>query len=77
MRTKLKNKIHSIVPRKASTISNIDNHYNPFTHQYIEKLIEINDYRINSYIHLMESLDTEIKDISKEILSIAKEDENG
>jgi transposase len=76
MRTKLKNKIHSIVLMKGITISNTCNHYHPFTQPYIEKLLEINDYRINSYIHLMESLDHEIKDISKEILSIAKEDEN-
>jgi hypothetical protein len=48
------------------------NHYHPFTQPYIEKLLEINDYRINSYIHLMGSLDHEIKDISKEILLIAK-----
>jgi len=77
MRTKLKNKIHSIVLMKGiTTISSTSNHYHSFTQPYIEKLLEINDYRITSYIHLMKSLDTEIKDISKEILSIAKEDEN-
>jgi transposase len=77
MRTKLKNKIHSIILMKGiTTISSTRNHYHPFTQPYIEKLLEINDYRINSYIHLMGSLDHEIKDISKEIMSIAKEDEN-
>ena len=60
---------------KGITISNIYNHYHPFTKPYIEKFLEINDYRINGYLHLMESLDNEIKDISNEILSIAKEDE--
>jgi transposase len=75
MRTNLKNKIHSIVLMKGITISNTHNHSHSFTHQYSEKLIQINDYRITSYIHLIESLDTEIIDISKEILSIAKEDE--
>jgi transposase len=61
---------------KDITISNTCDHYHPFTQPYFEKLLEINDYRINSYIHLMESLRFEIKDISKEILSIVKEDEN-
>jgi transposase len=76
MRTKLKNKIHSIVLMKGiATISNTLDHSHSFAHQHIEKLIQINNYRITSYIHLIESLDTEIKDTSKEILSIVKEDE--
>lgn len=84
MRTKLKNKIHSIVLMKGITtaVSNIDNHnrhhhhhHHPFTKRYNEILREVNDYRINDYLHLIESLDTEIKDVSKKILSIAKEDE--
>jgi hypothetical protein len=37
MRTKLKNKIHSIVLMKGITVSNIDNqHYHPFTKRYNE-----------------------------------------
>lgn len=81
MRTKLKNKIHSIVLMKGIVISNIDNHrhhrqhFHPFTQRYNEILREVNDYRINDYLRLIESLDTEIKDVSKKILSIAKEDE--
>ena len=80
MRTKLKNKIHSIVLMKGIPVSNIDNqhhrrHFHPFTKRYNEILREVNDYRINDYLHLMESLDSEIKDVSKKILSIAKEDE--
>jgi transposase len=77
MRTKLKNKIHSIVLMKGITISNINQRHNfhPFTKRYNKILREVNDYRINDYLHLIESFDTEIKDVSKKILSIAKEDE--
>ncbi len=46
-----------------------------FTHLYNEELKELNDYRINGYLHLIESLDSEIKDVSKKILILAKEDE--
>jgi transposase len=35
----------------------------------------LNDYRINGYLHLIESLDSEIKIVSKEIVALAKEDE--
>jgi len=35
-----------------------------FTHLYNEELKELNDYRINGYLHLIESFDSEIKDVS-------------
>jgi len=72
MRTKLKNKIHSIVLMKGIQISN---KHCPFTHLYNEELKALNDYRINGYLHLIESLDYEIKVVSKEIGTLAKEDE--
>ena len=72
MRTKLKNKIHSIVLMKGIQISS--KHYS-FTHLYNEELKELNNYRINEYLHLIESLDSEIKDVSKKRLMLAKEDE--
>ena len=72
MRTKLKNKIHSIVLMKGIQISS---KYCSFTRLYNEKLKELNDYRINGYLHLIESLDSEIKNVSKKILTLAKEDE--
>src|SRR5215813_676151 len=72
MRTKLKNKIHSIVLMKGIQISS---KHCSFTHLYNEELKELNDYRINGYLHLIESLDSEIKDVSKKILLLAKEDE--
>lgn len=72
MRTKLKNRIHSIVLMKGIQISS--KHYS-FTHLYNEELRTLNDYRINGYLHLIESLDSEIKIVSKEIVTLAKEDE--
>jgi hypothetical protein len=63
MRTKLKNKIHSIVLMKGIQISS--SKHCSFTHLYNEELKELNDYRINGYLHLIESLDSEIKDVSK------------
>jgi transposase len=72
MRTKLKNKIHSIVLMKGIQISS---KHSSFTHLYNEELKALNDYRINGYLHLIESLDSEIKDVSKKIMTLAKEDE--
>jgi len=62
MRTKLKNKIHSIILMKGIQISS---KHCSFTHLYNEELKELNDYRINGYLHLIESLDSEIKGVSK------------
>ncbi|MFZ0220609.1 MAG: hypothetical protein WAM42_02810 [Candidatus Nitrosopolaris sp.] len=45
MRTKLKNKIHSIMFMNGTSISYGGTH--TFTKGYIEKLKELNDYRIN------------------------------
>jgi transposase len=73
MRTNLKNKVHGIILMKDITISN--NIHHPFTQQYNEKLRELNDYRINDYLRLIEFLDYEIKYVSKKILSIANEDQ--
>jgi len=72
MRTKLKNKIHSIVLMKGIQISS---RHCSFTHLFNEELKTLNDYRINGYLHLIESLDSEIKNVSKEIVTQAKEDE--
>jgi len=72
MRTKLKNKIHSIVLMKGIQISS---KHCSFTHLFNEELKTLNDYRINGYLHLIESLDSEIKNVSKEIVTQAKEDE--
>jgi transposase len=71
MRTKLKNSIHGITLMKGIQLSNTCT--NTFTLEYIDELKKLNDYRINHYISLIESLDQEIKDVSKKIILLAKE----
>jgi transposase len=73
MRTKLKNKIHSIMFMRGTSISYVGTH--TFTKGYIEKLKELNDYRINGYLCIIESLNDEINTVSKKILLLAEEDE--
>jgi transposase len=73
MRTKLKNKIHSIMLMNGTSVSYVGTH--TFTKGYIEKLKEINDYRINGHLHIIESLNDEISTVSKKILLLAQEDE--
>jgi len=46
-----------------------------FTKGHIEKLKELNDYRINGYLRIIESLNDEINTVSKKILLLAQEDE--
>ena len=54
MRTKLKNKIHSIVLMKGIQIPSSNGKHCPsFTHLYNEELKALNDYRINGYLHLL------------------------
>jgi transposase len=73
MRTKLKNKIHSIMVMNGTSISYDGTH--TFTKGYIEKLKELEDYRINGYLRIIESLNDEINTVSKKILLLAQEDE--
>jgi transposase len=73
MRTKLKNKIHSIMLMNGTSVSYVGTH--TFTKGYIEKLKELNDYRINGYLRIIESLNDEINTVSKKILLLAQEDE--
>lgn len=73
MRTKLKNKIHSIMSMKGISISYVSTHL--FTKGYIQKLKELNDYRINGYLRIIESLNNEIDNVPKKILLLAQEDE--
>jgi transposase len=73
MRTKLKNKIHSIMSMKGISISYTSTHL--FTKGYIQKLKQLNDYRINGYLSIIESLNDEINNVSKKILLLAQEDE--
>lgn len=74
MRTKLKNKVHSITLMRGIDIS-ASTGTHAFTKGYIEKLNELDDYRINGYLRVIESLNDEINTVSKRILLLAKEDE--
>lgn len=72
MRTKLKNKIHGILLMKGITFPGI----RPFTRACVEKLKGLGDYsKINGYLNVIESLDSEIKDVFRKILQLANEDE--
>ena len=66
MRTELKNKIHSVMFMTGTSISYVGTH--SFTKGYIEKLKELNDYRINGYLRIIESLNDEINTVSKIVL---------
>ena len=72
IRTRMKNKIHGIMLMKGVRITD-DVH--PFSHMYIEKLKRMNDYRINGYIRIIESLDSEINDVSRKIRLYVKEND--
>lgn len=58
---------------KGISISYTSTHL--FTKGYIEKIKELNDYRINGYLSIIESLNDEIDSVSKKILLLAQEDE--
>ena len=73
MRTKLKNKIHSIMFMNGTSVSYVGTH--TFTKGYMEKLKELNDYRINGYLRVIESVNDEINIVSKKILLLVEEDE--
>jgi transposase len=76
MRTKLKNKIHGVLLMKGVRINTDNNNSSSnFSAQYIVKLKELNDYRINTCVNIIESLNNEIKDVSYKILSYARENE--
>lgn len=68
-RTRVKNRIHSILLMNGITIDG-----EPFTKDFVAKLKELDDYRINSYLSVLESLNVQIGDASKTIRSIANDD---
>jgi transposase len=65
MRTKLKNKIYGITLMQGVGITDTST----FSNNYVQKLKELNDYRIDAYLRLIDSPDSEIKQVSKEIQS--------
>ena len=48
----------------------------PFTKEYIKTLRELNDYKINGYLNVLEVLNKEIDDISNKIKEIANDNED-
>ena len=47
----------------------------PFTKEYIKTLRELNDYKINGYLNVLEALNKEIDEISNRIKEIANDNE--
>ena len=74
MRTKLKNKVHSITLMKGKEASDVDR-TSTFTRRDMDKLEGYDDYRINGCLHVIRSLNDEVNAVSKRILLLAKEDE--
>jgi transposase len=74
MRTKLKNKVHSITLMKGTKASDV-NRTSTSTNMGMDKLEKHDDYRINGCLRVINSLNAEINTVSKRILLLAKEDE--
>jgi transposase len=70
-RTILKNKIHGILLLNGIKMSG-----KPFSKAYNSKLHNLSDYRIDGYLRIIESLDSEINQITKQIESCVKDDES-
>lgn len=70
-RTKMKNKIHGILLMNGIRVDE----KTPFSQRYVQKLKDLGNYRIDSYLRVIESLDDAIADVSKRILKTALEDE--
>lgn len=69
-RTRVKNRIHSILLMNGIRID-----AEPFTKDFVRKLRELKDYRIDGYLDVLESLNTKIKDASAMTRSIASDNE--
>ncbi|MFP3130483.1 MAG: hypothetical protein RXR51_02725, partial [Nitrososphaeria archaeon] len=66
----IKNRIHAHL-----LMYNIKINASPFTKEFIKILRELNDYKINSYLNVLEALNKEIDDISNRIKDIANDNE--
>jgi Transposase and inactivated derivatives len=55
---------------------NIKINASPFTKEFIKTLRELNDYKINGYLNVLEVLNKEIDDISNKIKEIANDNED-
>jgi len=71
VRSIIKNRIHAHL-----LMCNIKIDCTPFTKEFIKTLRELNDYKINGYLNVLEVLNKEIDDISNRIKVIAKDSED-
>lgn len=71
VRTKMKNRIHGILLQNGIRIDE----KKPFSQRYVQKLQKLGNYRIDSYLQVIESLDDTIADVSRRILKTSSEDE--
>lgn len=74
MRTKLKNKVHSITVMNGINDALDVEGTGTFTKRHMDKLEDYDDYRINGCLRVIKSLNDEINTVSKKILLLAKED---
>jgi transposase len=72
-RSSVKNKIHAILLMKGIKIKE---GIKPFTRQFVEELKQIGDYRIDGYLHVIQSLNEEINEISNKIKHESTQDES-
>jgi transposase len=70
-RTQLKNRIHAYLLQ-----NNVKTEAKPFTDAFVEELRKIEDYRVQGYLRLIESLDKELEEASKLIAQRAGDSED-
>jgi transposase len=70
IRTMLKNKIHAQLLMRGIRIEDY-----PFTKGYNQKLRALEDYKINGYLKILESLNHQIVDVSRRIRHTAEDDQ--
>ena len=70
-RTQLKNRIHAYL-----LMNNVKIEARPFTEAFVRELMKIDDYRIQGYLRLIESVNAEVKEASKLIMEKASNSED-
>jgi len=70
-RAQLKNRIHAYL-----LMNNVKIDARPFTKEFVTELEKIDDYRVKGYLRIIESVDRELKEVSRLIAEKATDDEN-
>jgi transposase len=70
-RAQLKNRIHAYL-----LMNNVRIEGRPFTKGFIAELEKLDDYRVKGYLRIIESVDRELKDVSRLIAEKSTDDEN-